>query len=135
MHRVHWPGVPCSSGFSIVDSEFVDRIERHSPKLASTFSRFRFLKTAARSALHWPCNQLSCRMIVDMDKAKNSLSELLNAALAGEEVIIAKSGKPLARLLPIISKSSSGRGRFAGKIKMDGFFDPLDEKEMVAWEG
>lgn len=38
--------------------------------------------------------------IVDIDEAKTKFSMLVNEALNGEEIIIAKSGKPVAKLLP-----------------------------------
>ena len=54
--------------------------------------------------------------------------------MEGEEVIIAKAGKPLVKLEPVSRKKRSTPGRFAGEIQMDGFFDPLGEEELSAWE-
>ncbi len=39
--------------------------------------------------------------IVNMHQAKASLSRLVERALAGEEVVIARNGKPLVRLVPV----------------------------------
>jgi len=73
-------------------------------------------------------------MIVNIHEAKSTLSKLLKAAMEGEEVIIAKAGKPLVKLEPVSRKKRSTPGRFAGEIQMDGFFDPLGEEELSAWE-
>jgi len=74
-------------------------------------------------------------MIVNIHDAKSTLSRLLKAAMEGEEVIIAKAGKPLVRLQPIPGVNHSGPGRFEGEIEMDDFFAPLPEEELQAWEG
>lgn len=73
-------------------------------------------------------------MIVNVHEAKSTLSKLLKAALEGEEVIIAKAGRPLVRLEPVSIKQKSVPGRFAGQIQMDNFFEPLIEEELAAWE-
>ena len=73
-------------------------------------------------------------MIVNVHEAKTTLSKLLKAALEGEEVIIAKAGRPLVRLEPVSNKQKSVPGRFAGQIQMDNFFGPLNEEELAAWE-
>jgi prevent-host-death family protein len=39
--------------------------------------------------------------IVNMHQAKVSLSRLVESALAGEEVVIARNGEPLVRLVPV----------------------------------
>jgi prevent-host-death family protein len=54
---------------------------------------------------------------VNVHEAKTHLSRLLNQALAGEEVIIMRSGKPQVRLTPILSAPrprtvGSGKGDF-----------------------
>ena len=70
---------------------------------------------------------------VNVAEAKAKLSELLEAALRGEEVIIAKRGKPLVRLVPVEPKK-----RELGFLDMeipDSFFDPLPEEELAAWYG
>jgi prevent-host-death family protein len=43
--------------------------------------------------------------IVNMHQAKASLSRLVELALAGEEVVIARNGEPLVRLVPVEKKS------------------------------
>ena len=59
---------------------------------------------------------------VNIYDAKTRLSELVDRAAAGEEVIIAKAGKPVARLVPLrVRERSPGRG--AGTIKIAPDFD------------
>ena len=50
--------------------------------------------------------------------AKTNLSKLIERALAGEEVIIARAGKPLVRLQPVAkAKSDEGRRRILGSMR------------------
>ena len=53
-------------------------------------------------------------MVVNMHEAKSQLSKLVEAALKGEQVTIAKAGKPLVRLVPV---STSDEVRPAGVLK------------------
>ena len=69
-----------------------------------------------------------------MDEAKTHLSRLLARVEAGEEVVIARNGKPVARLAQERGKRQFGSMK--GLIKIDdSFFDPLSEEELQAWEG
>ncbi|MCJ7626407.1 MAG: type II toxin-antitoxin system Phd/YefM family antitoxin [Anaerolineaceae bacterium] len=63
--------------------------------------------------------------------AKTHLSKLLERVMNGEEIIIAKSGKPVARLIPYEQQLSYRTpGRAEGKIKIAADFDdPLPEFE------
>lgn len=71
---------------------------------------------------------------VNVHEAKTHLSRLLERVHAGEEIILAKSGKPYARLLPIRDEAPSRRpGRLAGHVGK-AFFEPLPEEELRAWE-
>lgn len=72
---------------------------------------------------------------VNVHEAKSHLSRLLERVHAGEEIILAKSGKAYARLVPIRDETPCRRpGRLAGRIG-DAFFEPLPEAELRAWEG
>jgi prevent-host-death family protein len=73
---------------------------------------------------------------VNVHDAKTHLSRLLDRAHAGEEIILAKAGKPYARLMPLAA-GSAGRqpGRLKGLIDTSAFFDPLPAEELNAWEG
>jgi len=65
---------------------------------------------------------------VNIHEAKTHLSRLLEAVANGEEVVIAKAGKPMARLVPLEGAEKPKRqfGRLKGKIWMsDDFDDPL----------
>ena len=69
--------------------------------------------------------------IVNMHQAKASLSRLVESALAGEEVIIARNGEPLVRLAPV-PKKREGRvpGRLTGDVEIGPDFE-FAEKEIT----
>jgi prevent-host-death family protein len=75
--------------------------------------------------------------LVNMHQAKTSLSKLVERALAGEEVIIARNGKPLVQLVPVPKQRDPripGRGK--GKIWIaPDCFDEMSEEELALWEG
>lgn len=74
-------------------------------------------------------------MLVNMHEAKSSLSRLVAAVEAGDEVIIARNGKPAARLVPI----QTGGFRFGALAHLvdavPDFDEPMDEEELALWEG
>jgi prevent-host-death family protein len=73
---------------------------------------------------------------VNVHEAKTNLSRLLAQVEAGEEVTIARNGKPVARLVGIHKKSNRQFGSMEGLIKVDdSFFDPLPGEELALWEG
>lgn len=73
-------------------------------------------------------------IIVNVHEAKTHLSKLLDQAHAGQEIILAKAGKPYARLVPLVPEAASRQpGRLAGRIG-DAFFEPLPADELDAWE-
>ena len=72
--------------------------------------------------------------IVNVHEAKTHLSRLLERAHSGEEIILAKAGKPYARLMPLASKRRRG-GQLPGLVVGPEFFEPLPEEELRAWEG
>jgi prevent-host-death family protein len=74
--------------------------------------------------------------IVNMHQAKSSLSRLVARALAGEEVVIARNGDPLVRLVPVARERKPrvpGRGR--GKIRISPDFEFTDEEITELFEG
>jgi prevent-host-death family protein len=75
--------------------------------------------------------------VINVHAAKTQLSRLLEAAAAGEEVIIAKAGKPVARLVPIDATLPPRRlGILDGKIHVpDDFDDPLPDEIIAEFEG
>ncbi len=75
-------------------------------------------------------------IVVNVHEAKTHLSRLLERAHAGEEIILAKAGKPYARLMPLAPAPTGRRpGRLKGSIETSRFFDPLPADELDAWEG
>jgi prevent-host-death family protein len=74
-------------------------------------------------------------LMVNVHEAKTHFSKLLEQAHAGQEIILAKGGKPYARLLPLAEEPPRRQpGRLKGKVG-DAFFEPLPEEELEAWEG
>ena len=75
-------------------------------------------------------------VIVNVSQAKAQLSRLIARAEAGEEVVIARRGKPVARLVACKPKKKRRPGLLKGKVVIpDDFFDPLPEEELKLWEG
>jgi prevent-host-death family protein len=70
---------------------------------------------------------------VNLNEAKTHLSKLIERVQAGEEIVIAKSGKPVARLVPLAPLAPRRPGLLAGEVE-DSFFEPLPEEELGAWE-
>jgi prevent-host-death family protein len=65
--------------------------------------------------------------IVNMHEAKTTLSRLVERALAGEEIVIARNGEPLVKLVPV-AKEPKPRvpGRYKGKVWMSPDFEFTD---------
>lgn len=70
-------------------------------------------------------------MQVNMHDAKTRLSELVAAAERGEEVLIARNGRPAVRLVRVVERFPPVRlGVLAGQIELaDDFDEPLPEFE------
>jgi prevent-host-death family protein len=74
-------------------------------------------------------------MLVNVHDAKTQFSKLLEQAHAGQEIILAKAGKPYARMVPLAPAAPKRvRGRVKG-IDDSTFFDALPDDELNAWEG
>jgi prevent-host-death family protein len=76
--------------------------------------------------------------ITNISEAKASLSKLVEKVLEGEEVIIGKAGKPVAKLVPYGQDSSPrvlGAGHWKGKIKIAEDFDELPEDVLKLFMG
>lgn len=69
---------------------------------------------------------------VNIHEAKTHLSRLLAQVQAGEEIVISKSGKPYAKLVPISRVKERKPGIAKGAVT-DAFFEPLPESELDAW--
>lgn len=76
---------------------------------------------------------------VNVHEAKTHLSRLIEEALAGEEIVIAKAGKPKVRLTvieaPRVYRTPwEGAGCMRGQIWIaDDAFDPMPEEELALW--
>ena len=73
--------------------------------------------------------------LINVHQAKTHLSRLLERVVAGEEIVIAKSGRPIAKLVRFPSEPRRP-GRLKGKILMAPDFDaPLPESIAAAFRG
>jgi prevent-host-death family protein len=68
--------------------------------------------------------------------AKTNLSKLIDAALSGEEIVIAKGNKPVVRLVAI-PQGKFQIGILKGKLTGAGpdFLEPMAESDLAEWEG
>jgi prevent-host-death family protein len=74
---------------------------------------------------------------VNIYEAKTRLSALVERAAAGEEIVIAKNGRPVARLVPLARRTTPRPlGRFKGQFGIGKDFDaPLPEPITKAFRG
>lgn len=77
------------------------------------------------------------RKVVNVAEAKAHLSELIERAANGEEIVLARAGKPRAKLVAIgtekkARKPGKGKGRFR---VLSGFDDPLPDDLLDLFEG
>lgn len=69
----------------------------------------------------------------NVQDAKTRLSELLNLVEAGEDVVIAKAGRPVARLVKVERPPRRRLGFVKGRLPED-FLEPAGEEELAPWE-
>ena len=73
---------------------------------------------------------------VNIHEAKTNLSRLVDEVTAGAEIVIAKAGKPVAKLVPIGRSRVRKPGFLKGRIKIAADFDaPLPTELQDAFEG
>lgn len=75
-------------------------------------------------------------MQVTVHAAKTQLSKLIEAAVAGEDVVIAKGAHPVVRLVPV--KSGQFKiGILADQLQgqVPDFLEPLADEDLDLWEG
>jgi prevent-host-death family protein len=71
-------------------------------------------------------------MLVNIHDAKTHFSKFINLALNGDEVIIARDGKPLIRLIPYTKEVTERHGgQFKGLIEISDDFDAALPKDML----
>jgi len=71
---------------------------------------------------------------VDIHTAKTTLPDLILRAEAGEDVVIARRGKPAVRLVPVVEGSSRRFGRFKSLEAVGDVVAPLDGDDLTSWE-
>ena len=71
--------------------------------------------------------------IINIHEAKTQFSKLIARIESGEEIIIAKSGKPVARLIPLDYLEDRKPGIAEGRVT-DAFFEPLPDEELEPWD-
>jgi prevent-host-death family protein len=72
---------------------------------------------------------------VGVHEAKTHLSQLLKRVAAGEEIVIARGGKPIARLVPVAGSRRRELGRDRGVFEVPEDFDaPLPEEVLKDFE-
>lgn len=72
---------------------------------------------------------------VNVYEAKSSLSRLITAAEAGETIVIARNGKPVAQLGPVPKRAPRAPGRMKGQVRISEDFDEWTEDDEAAWHG
>ena len=76
--------------------------------------------------------------MVNVHQAKTQLSRLMDAAHAGETIVLAKAGKPWARLVPLASPPPQrvpGRLRSQGPLsEPNALLEPMEADDLAAWE-
>ena len=76
-------------------------------------------------------------MTVNIHEAKTHLSRLVDEAAQGHEIVIAKAGRPVAKLVPLSAGGRKKRlGLLKGRIRVAADFDaPLPSEVLAAFEG
>ncbi len=75
-------------------------------------------------------------MKVSVKAAESSLPELIDAALAGEDVVIDKDDEISVRIVPVQKTKQFKFGLLKGKLgDVPDFLEPMSEEDLAAWEG
>jgi prevent-host-death family protein len=73
---------------------------------------------------------------VNVSEAETQLSKLIDRAMAGEDVVISRAGKPMVRLVPVPARPARRTpGSARGQIRMAPDFDDLPEEVAPAFRG
>lgn len=75
---------------------------------------------------------------VNLYEAKTHLSELVERAAMGEEIVIAKAGRPKARIVPFEVKAAAGKRVFGNNLLEISYIAPdwdapMTQEELIAW--
>ena len=71
-------------------------------------------------------------IIMNVHEVKTHFSRLLERAHQGEEIVVAKAGKPYAKLVPLDERKERIPGIAKGRVT-DAFFEPLPPGALEAW--
>lgn len=75
------------------------------------------------------------KTVVNIGEAKTSLSQLIAKSEAGQEVVIARNGQPVVRLVPVEPVESRELGMFPElNVPSEELMQPLSEDELALWE-
>lgn len=75
-------------------------------------------------------------MKVSVKAAEANLTELIDAALAGKEVVIDTGGAKSVQIVPVETRKPFKFGLLEGKVgDLPDFFEPMSEEDLAAWEG
>lgn len=70
-----------------------------------------------------------------MHEAKTTLSQLVEQAEQGEEILLARAGQPVARIVALRAGKRRELGQWRGRVRMADDFDaPLPGPEQAAWD-
>jgi prevent-host-death family protein len=73
---------------------------------------------------------------VNIQAAKTHLSRLVEEAVAGHDIVLAKAGRPLVRLVPVQADASPRKpGAWKGKVRMAQDFNAEDPRIIAIFEG
>ena len=72
--------------------------------------------------------------MVNVHDAKSNLSELLRRVEQGEEIVVSRAGKPVARLVPYVAPAPREPGRWAGRIVIADDFDVTSDELVALFE-
>jgi prevent-host-death family protein len=72
-------------------------------------------------------------MLINVSDARRMLADLLKRVARGDDIVIAKRGRPVARLVPVEDRSPRRPGLAEGRVT-EAFFEPLPDEEVAAWQ-
>lgn len=95
-------------------------------------------KSMADAAMRESSGGADPTRMVNVHQAKTHLSRLIDEAHAGETIVLAKAGKPWARLMPLAPPAPQripGRLRSRGPLSQpNGLLEPMDSSDLESWE-
>jgi prevent-host-death family protein len=75
-------------------------------------------------------------MEVTLSEAEKRLSELIDAAARGEDVVISRAETPVAKIVALPARKVPQFGAYKGRFKVGPeFYEPLPDDELALWNG